>query len=108
MLLDLGCCDYWLEATMIPECFALVTRLRELSSEVVRKPVITGFDGFVDEMINVVGSRQNPDQYQPVADIATFGAMVTAAAGKSSLREIVIHRTDAGGCAVNLGDGLRR
>lgn len=91
---------------MIPECLALSKRLPELAPEVAQQRVITGFDGFVDEMINVVGSRQSSAEYTPVPDIATFGAMVSAAAGKSSLREIVIHRADAGGCAVNLGDGL--
>ena len=68
--------------------------------------VVAGFDGFVDEMITVVEERQNLDAFRPVNDIATFGRLISAAAGHSSLREIVVNRVDPGGCAVNLGDGL--
>ncbi len=68
--------------------------------------VVTGFDGFVDEMISLVAERRSLDEFVPVADIGTFGSLVTAAAGHSSLREIVINDIHPGGCAVNLGDGL--
>jgi sugar/nucleoside kinase (ribokinase family) len=68
--------------------------------------VVVGFDGFVDEMISVVAERTSLEDFEPVPDIASFGALVSAAAGQSSLREIVIHAVHPGGCAVNLGDGL--
>ncbi len=68
--------------------------------------IVTGFDGFVDEMITLVGERRTLDDFTPVPDIATFGALVSAAAGHSSLREIVVHAVHPGGCAVNLSDGL--
>ena len=68
--------------------------------------VVMGFDGFVDEMISVVGERRTPDDFTPVPDIGTFGAMIAAAAGQSSLREIVVTAVQPGGCAVNLADGL--
>jgi hypothetical protein len=41
-----------------------------------------------------------------VSEIATFGELITKAAGHSSLREIVINSVHPGGCAVNMGDGL--
>lgn len=68
--------------------------------------VVTGFDGFVDEMISPVGERRTLEDFTPVPDIATFGAMISAAAGHSSLREIVVTNVHPGGCAVNLADGL--
>jgi len=68
--------------------------------------VVTGFDGFVDEMITLVGERRALNDFTPVADIASFGAMISAAAGHSSLREIVVTDVHPGGCAVNLADGL--
>lgn len=68
--------------------------------------VVTGFDGFVDEMITLVNERRSLDEFEPVTEIATFGRLVAAAAGHSSLREIVITSMDPGGCAVNLADGL--
>ena len=70
------------------------------------RPVVVGFDGFVDEMIRVVGERRSLEEYRPIPDIATFGALVSGAAGHSSLREIVVEAVHPGGCAVNLGDGL--
>ena len=69
-------------------------------------PVVVGFDGFVDEMISVVAERSSLDDFVSVPDIATFGGLVSAAAGHSSLREIVVNAVHPGGCAVNLGDGL--
>lgn len=68
--------------------------------------VVSGFDGFVDEMISLVAERQSLEKFTPVPDIGTFGALVSAAAGHSSLREIVVNAVHPGGCAVNLGDGL--
>lgn len=68
--------------------------------------VVAGFDGFVDEMITLVAERQSLEKFSPVPDIASFGSLVSAAAGHSSLREIVINDVHPGGCAVNLGDGL--
>jgi len=68
--------------------------------------VVTGFDGFVDEMITLVGERRSLSDFTPVPDIATFGGLISAAAGHSSLREIVINDVHPGGCAVNLADGL--
>jgi hypothetical protein len=68
--------------------------------------VVTGFDGFVDEMITLVGERKSLDEFTPVPDITSFGALVSGSAGHSSLREIVVNAMHPGGCAVNLADGL--
>ena len=69
-------------------------------------PVVVGFDGFVDEMISVVAERTSLGEFSPVPDIGTFASLLSAAAGHSSLREIVITAMHPGGCAVNMGDGL--
>ena len=68
--------------------------------------VVSGFDGFVDEMTSVVGERTSLTDYTPVPDIGAFADLIKAAAGRSSLREIIVHRVDPGGCSVNMGDGL--
>lgn len=68
--------------------------------------IVTGFDGFIDEMITLVGERKSLDEVVAVPDIATFGRLIAAAAGHSSLREIVVNAVHPGGCAVNLADGL--
>ncbi len=68
--------------------------------------IVTGFDGFVDEMITLVGERRSLEDFTPVPDIGSFGTLVSAAAGHSSLREIVVNAVHPGGCAVNLSDGI--
>lgn len=68
--------------------------------------VVAGFDGFVDEMITLVGERKSLENFDAVPDIATFGRLISDAAGHSSLREIVVNAVHPGGCAVNLADGL--
>jgi sugar/nucleoside kinase (ribokinase family) len=87
------------------------SRLHEIANLVESLPpslpnVVSGFDGFVDEMISLVDERQSLDSFVPVRDIAAFGNLISAAAGHSSLREIVVNAVHPGGCAVNLGDGL--
>ncbi len=84
----------------------LATVLAARRGEIAGLTAVTGFDGFIDEMIQVVGERRGVDAFTPLRGIADFAAWAAAAAGRSSLREIVVHRQDPGGCAVNLGDGL--
>jgi len=84
----------------------LAEELRQNLYKLESSPVVTGFDGFVDEMISVVDQRQSLDSYQRIETIDVFGDKIKAAAGQSSLREIVVTEVDPGGCAVNMGDGL--
>lgn len=85
---------------------------RRALAELLRGPlrplpsVAIGFDGFVDEMIQVVGERRSLAEFTPVPAISDFGALISRAAGHSSLREIVVNAVHCGGCAINMGDGL--
>lgn len=83
---------------------ALAVRIAEADLAACR--MVTGFDGFIDEMITLVGERTSLDNFKAVTDITAFGQMVTAAAGHNSLREIIVNAVHPGGCAVNLADGL--
>lgn len=69
-------------------------------------PVVTGFDGFVDEMISVVDRRHSLSAFDRIDTISEFGEKIASAAGHTSLREIVVNQVDPGGCAINMGDGL--
>ncbi len=84
----------------------LANQFRQAAGGLPQFHVVAGFDGFIDEIISVVDARQGLGQWSPVKDIETFGRIIQAAAGRSSLREIIVHRADPGGCSVNLGDGL--
>ena len=84
----------------------LANRLREKLRSASTIPIVTGFDGFIDEMISVVDERQSLSDYQRIETIQHFSEKISQAAGHSSLREVVVTQTDPGGCAVNMGDGL--
>ncbi len=84
----------------------LVETLKRRRGEIAALDVVAGFDGFVDEMISVVGERRGVADFTALPTMAELGRIVSAAAGHNSLREIVVRSQDPGGCAVNLGDGL--
>lgn len=84
----------------------LAETLRNRAEEVHRLSVVSGFDGFVDELIEIVDERRDMDTYSRVSTIPRFAELVGEAAGRSSLREMIVKSVDAGGCAVNLGDGI--
>ena len=60
-------------------------------------PVLLGFDGFVDSIIDVVDKRRSADDYDTIATIADFGRRVSDAAGKSSNFELVTKLRKLGG-----------
>lgn len=84
----------------------LAEKLEARASLAPSHPVVAGFDAFVDEILHVVDTRISPEEYRPLASISELGEWVQAAAGRSGLREAVLLESAAGGCAVNLGDGL--
>lgn len=60
-------------------------------------PVLLGFDGFVDSIIDVVDKRRTADDYDAIATIADFGQRISDAAGKSSNFELVTKLRKLGG-----------
>jgi hypothetical protein len=69
-------------------------------------PVVAGFDAFVDDVWDVVDCRESPETYDAVATISDFADWAAASAGRSGSRESVLVERAAGGCSINLGDGL--
>ncbi len=67
---------------------------------------VMGFDGFLDQVMRVVGERRGPGQFAPVPDIAAFSEWIGSCAGRSGLREVVLEEAAPGGCTMNMGDGL--
>ncbi len=63
--------------------------LRSFAASAGSTPVLLGFDGFVDSIIQVVDTRTGVDQYEPIPTIDRFGARISAAAGHSSNFELV-------------------
>lgn len=69
---------------------------------------VVGFDGFVDEIIDVVDQRRDMTArgYQRIRTIPEFAARVGAAAGKSSNLEMVVKEVRWGGNGPLLAGGL--
>ena len=62
-------------------------RLKSVSMPDCR--AVTGFDGFVDEMITLVEERCSLTDFTPVPNIATFGGLISSAAGQRELGEFL-------------------
>ena len=85
---------------------ALADRLEAAIGVAGGLPVAVGFDAFVDQVQDVVGTRLGGDAYHAVETIAEFSVWTAGAAGRSGLREAVTTARTMGGCSVNSGDGL--
>ncbi len=68
-------------------------RLIGSRAQLLKFQCLLGFDGFVDQIFQVVEQRQSPTKYTPFATAKAFGAKVSAAAGKSANFEIVPQTT---------------
>ncbi len=71
--------------------------LRKLGAVADQTPVLVGFDGFVDSIIQVVDQRTGVDSYEPIATIDRFGKRVIDAAGHSANFELVTTLEKLGG-----------
>lgn len=84
---------------------------RDLSDRIASAPVsglsvVVGFDAFIDENVRIVDQRLPDGACRCLPGIGDFGDWVQRAAGRSGLREFLIEEQAAGGCALNMGDGL--
>lgn len=71
--------------------------LRKFQPNAAQTPVLVGFDGFVDSIIQVVDKRTAIDQYDAIPTIGRFGEKISAAAGKSSNFELITTLEKLGG-----------
>ena len=71
--------------------------LKEFSKTIDSVKTTIGFDGFVDSIIDVVKTRQDADNYQPIPTIKEYGERIVAAAGESANIELVTKLRKLGG-----------
>ncbi len=62
-----------------------------------KRPVLIGFDGFVDSIIQLVDKRQDAEHYQSVKTITQFAEKIRQAAGQSANYELVTLQRKLGG-----------
>lgn len=87
------------------------TRLRSLyqrlqNMDPARLSVAIGFDGFVDEVVEVVDRRQSFDSYTRMTRISQFGERISQAAGLSTNIEFVPKTVKLGGNGPIMGNAL--
>jgi sugar/nucleoside kinase (ribokinase family) len=58
---------------------------------------LLGFDGFVDQIIDVVDKRHSPSEYDRLHTISQFGQKISLCAGKSANFELVVKQRKLGG-----------
>jgi hypothetical protein len=81
----------WLEL-----CAAAATALEAVPAT-HRPDILVGFDGFIDDIIDLVDKRQSPSAYTRIQTITDFGNKVLAAAGRSAGIGAVTKMTKLGG-----------
>lgn len=83
---------------------------RDLPSSIDRKNVVFGFDGVIDRVRTVVGTRTGPDQYQPMRSLEEFGTRIvdSAAIDTSCSIEWITDGMRAGGHTAHLGRAMER
>ncbi|MEX1012729.1 MAG: PfkB family carbohydrate kinase [Waddliaceae bacterium] len=89
----------------------LAKQLNEFNREILEGKRETprcfiGFDGFTDEIISVVKTRESYDSYLPYEKMSAFGKTITEAAGKSCNMELVTKKIKLGGNAPILCNSL--
>lgn len=95
---------------MEPEEFREHTaaKLLTLVEPASRLRAFVGLDGFVDEIVHVVDTREHAESFQRLPTIQKLSARVAGAAGKSTNIELVNQRTKLGGNGPILANALAR
>lgn len=79
------------QTTILKNAIGKLDKLKE------KKHILSGFDGFVDEIIHVVDKRKSPGQYDRITDITAFSERIASVAGLSANIELVPVQTKLGG-----------
>ncbi len=76
---------------------AAAAALQAARSRIAETRFTIGFDGFVDEILHAVDTRQSRDAYERIQTLPEFSDRVRAAAGKSANIEVVPIQVKMGG-----------
>ncbi len=96
----------------MPMAHSAAALCRAAADDLARLPeaaaprALVGFDGFVDHIIDVVATRTSRTEYVPMPGLATLGARISAAAGRSANLELVVKQSKIGGNGPIMANGL--
>ena len=82
---------------MVEQAEDLCAAARMLSSSPASRPVLVGFDGFVDEIVHAVDIRTGAEKFRRLDSMRAFGDRIRDAAGLSCNIELVSQMTKLGG-----------
>jgi len=83
-------------------------KLLEAAGRVRQLTAFVGLDGFVDEIVHVVDTRESASSYQRLPSIARLAERLAGAAGKSTNIELVNQLTKLGGNGPIMANALAR
>ncbi|MBI5154374.1 carbohydrate kinase family protein [Candidatus Poribacteria bacterium] len=85
------------------------TALESACSPKAAQPIaFVGLDGFIDEIVQVVDTRQDHEHFKPIQTISEYAARLAQAAGKSTNVEFVLQQVKMGGNGPLMGDAMGR
>lgn len=87
---------------------ACAVRLLDVADQVRKLTAFVGLDGFVDEIVHVVDTRESATAYQRLPSIARLAERLAGAAGKSTNIELVNQLTKLGGNGPIMANALSR
>jgi len=87
---------------------ACASRLLAVADQIRQKSAFVGLDGFVDEIVHVVDTRENATSYHRLPSIARLAERLAGAAGKSTNIELVNQLTKLGGNGPIMANALAR
>ena len=85
----------------------LIKTIEKVKSSDAKKVAFVGFDGFIDEILDVVKKRIDPDNYQKVETIKEFSDLIASSAGFSMNIELFRKQVKLGGNGPILAQALR-
>jgi hypothetical protein len=85
---------------------ATADALADRATLIGQRRALVGLDGFVDSIMEVVGTRRGVGDFDRLATIPEFAQRIASAAGKSTNIELVVRRRQPGGNAPLMAGGL--
>jgi hypothetical protein len=84
----------------------VVASLKTAAAQLEESKVLVGFDGFVDNIIHVVKTRESASKYTRMERMGEFAERISSAAGLSANMEMVVQMQKLGGNGPIMADAM--
>ncbi|TYB30396.1 MAG: hypothetical protein FXF47_09675 [Candidatus Mcinerneyibacterium aminivorans] len=86
----------------------LIKMLEKYETKTIHDGILVGFDGFIDNIINVVNKRYSTNNFSPIKSISDFAQKIKNASEKSTNIELVSNYKKIGGNAPIMANSLSK